>query len=118
MWKLLLFVALVHGAAPKEVNCDVSTILDCMNTYLDRDGDGKLNATEIDLHMLYQPCGPVYTKVMGDSVMTFCDMDGDGYITESDLTYEPVNCASNTRVRMQLCNECDKCQIAMNNTDV
>lgn len=108
MWKLLLFAVVVSATV-----CDLDRIVTCMTMFLDRDGDGKINATEIDLHMLYQPCGVVYTKFMGSSAIETCDMDGDGYITQSDLEYEPVSCISNHRIQMQLCNECDKCNATL-----
>lgn len=100
---LIVFLVLANAV------CTVDEVIQCIETLWDMDGDGKLNATEINHHMLYQPCGPVYYKVIGETVIEQCDMNYDGYITREDLEYEPVNCASNERNRMQVCEECQRC---------
>lgn len=103
-WAVLILLLGVASAV-----CTIDEVMDCITSFWDTDGDGKLNATEINRHMLYQPCGPVYHKVMGETVIEQCDMNGDRYITREDLEYEPVNCASNERIRMQVCEECQRC---------
>lgn len=113
--RVLVLALLVAACA---ASCNVTRIVECMETHLDRDGDGQLNATEIDLHMLEQPCGPVAKKVMGSSVMDACDFNQDGYITLEDLQHEPVSCVTNQRMQLLLCQECDACDAALLNPTI
>lgn len=101
---LVVFLFLSLAAA----ECNRTRILDCVAAHFDMDGNGLVNVTEINHFMLYQPCGRDTLIVTGETIMEYCDKDGDMELGETDYD-APGSCAAVEGIQRVLCRKCDKC---------
>lgn len=100
MWLLLVVVALAAGA------CDVARITACTH-HVDLNGDALISAHEIDMFMLYQPCGPIRLTARGETLLRFGDRNHDGFLSGADLTPPPSYLT--VPIKREICRVCDLC---------
>ncbi len=96
---LLLFLASVVASGLNCTTLHRNDLLDCFLTIIDKNGDGQLNATEIDIFVipLALPVRPV--------IMYECDINHDGVLDMSDWT-APNACAQDRPTITRVCHYC------------
>ena len=88
--------------------CTREEILGCFSQYMDMDGDGYLNVTEVNHFMLYDPCESRPPLVVGESFISMCDKNGDGLLSVED--YDHANsCMNILGLARVVCDECKTC---------
>lgn len=111
---MLLLVLCCIGMLLKEtrsqaIPCTRERIVDCLLMWLDGDGSGNVTAAEINHYTVYRPCGPDPTHMIGEDVVSACDVNGDGVLSESDYDGDH-SCMNVDALRTVICIKCEACE--------
>ena len=100
---LFLFLALAAAV------CDVHRIVQCAKTHLDANHDDAITKTEIDQFILNNNCGALQSGFNGMDVLSRCDLNGDGLLTEAQDALTTRGCLYTSVLREHICKACDYC---------
>ena len=100
-----MFLCVAYGMLP----CNKQVIIDCMNTHLDKNGDGHVDAEELDSYINTSPCGLESTPFSGIDIITMCDYNHNGYLDSGD--FDINNGCAHGFVKYELCRRCHKCDV-------
>ncbi len=106
---IALLVLIVPFAA--QATCTREFILEGFSLWLDSDHDGRISVDEWNENwVVLRVCGPDPLAIVGETVMEWCDADGDGYLTAADYD-APNSCITRIEALMPaVCNKILDCQ--------
>lgn len=106
---LVWIFLVVAGVNSQVYPCTRERIISCASTWLDSDSSGNVTVNEINHYTLYRPCGPDPTHMIGEDVMSACDLNGDGVLSEADYDGEN-SCMNVDALRTVICIKCEACE--------
>lgn len=105
---VFIFAAVAFG-----VECNEERIKTCMLTHFDINNDTMIDESEIDSYILHEPCGNDPIRFNGMQVISFCDVNKNGYLDVGDYD-ERMGCVRVASVRRAICKRCDMCETNSN----
>lgn len=88
--------------------CTDEEMIGCFTNYMDLDGNGYINVTEVNHFMLYDPCDTKPPIVLGETLIGLCDKTGDGFLSVEDYNH-PNSCKNILGFQRGACMICKDC---------
>lgn len=107
---IFLVLVIILGITRGQVqdDCSDEDIVHCLNSFLDQNGDGMANSTEIDYFMMHNDCALNFQKSWGRDLINDCDSNKNGAFDMGD-TEMWYSCFRVIQWHAGMCADCKLC---------